>query len=308
MVLNGVDPAQLRAAAEEAFHEIERLEAQLSLFGPTSEIANVNARAAHEPVRVSPETFNLLHHSAQLSTETGGAFDITIAPLVRAWGFMNGGGHLPEIEELAAARECVGMNLVQLDAGAHTVRFARPSVMLDLGAIGKGYAVGRAAELLRELGITSALIHAGTSTAFAIGRPSDVRAWRIAVKYPNASPEIPGPLLANLELCDEALSMSAGWGKSFQANGRNYGHVLDARTGAPASKALLAVVVTRCATESDALSTALLTLGPAGIDIISTLRPGLRTLVVDDGSEAGRYHIKSRGVMTLPFPVQSAEL
>jgi thiamine biosynthesis lipoprotein len=301
IVLPGDDSARLRAAAEEALDEIERLEAQLSLFRPTSEIANVNARAAHEPVRVSPETFRLLQHAARLSAETGGAFDITIAPLMRAWGFVNDSGHLAEPGQLAAARASVGMNLVQLDAETHAVRFARPGVMLDLGAIGKGYAVGRAAELLRDVGIFSALVHGGTSTACAIGRPPDAGAWRIAVEYPRTSTELSGPLLANIELCDEALSMSAGWGKSFQANGRNYGHVLDARTGEPANNALLAVVVTKCATETDALSTALLTLGPAGMNSISALRPGLRAIVVADGGDSGRYQIESRGVAVLPL-------
>jgi thiamine biosynthesis lipoprotein len=302
IVLNGDDPARLRAAAEETFSEIERLEAQLSLFRPTSEIANVNSRAAHEPVRVSPETFRLLQHAARLSEETGGAFDITIAPLMRAWGFMNGSGHLPDPDQLAAARACVGMNLVRLDTGTHTVRFARPGVMLDLGAIGKGYAVGRAAELLRDLGITSALIHGGTSTACAIGRPPDADSWRIAVKYPHASTELSAPLLAEIELRDEALSMSAGWGKSFQANGRHYGHVLDPRTGEPANNALLAVVATKCATETDALSTALLTLGPAGMNLIGASRPGLRAMVVADGSESDRYWIEAKGVAVLPRP------
>ena len=301
IVLPGDDPARLRAAAEEAFDEIERLEAQLSLFRPTSEIANVNARAAHEPIRVSPETFRLLQHAAQLSAETGGAFDITIAPLMRAWGFVNDSGQLPEPAELAAARACVGMKHVELDSANHSVRFARPGVSLDLGAIGKGYAVARAAELLRDLGITSALIHGGTSTACAIGRPPEAEAWRIAVEHPRTSAEVSPPLLAQIELRDEALSMSAGWGKSFQANGRSYGHVLDARTGEPANNALLAVIITSCATETDALSTALLTLGPAGLAAISALRPGLRALVVAAGSGPGRYQVESRGVTVLPF-------
>ena len=299
IVLPGDDASRLRAAAEEAFDEIDRLEAQLSLFRPTSEVANLNARAAAEPVRVSPETFRLLEHAARLSADTGGAFDLTIAPLMRAWGFVNGSGHLPEPAQLDAARACVGMNLVQLDTAACTVRFTRPGVMLDLGAIGKGYAVGRATELLREAGITSALIHGGTSTACAIGHPPVAAAWKIAVEYPRTSPDQPAPLLANFELRDEALSMSAGWGKSFQANGRDYGHVLDPRTGEPSSNALLAVVVTKSATETDALSTALLTLGPAGMAAISALRPGLRSIVVAAGDKPGRYQIESRGVLVL---------
>src|ERR1043165_7465155 len=96
IVLPGENESRLRAAAEEAFDEIDRLEAQLSLFRPTSEIAKINARAATECVRISPETFNLLKHAALLSHETGGAFDISIAPLMRAWGFQNGSGQLPD--------------------------------------------------------------------------------------------------------------------------------------------------------------------------------------------------------------------
>jgi len=301
IVLPGEDVARLRAAAEEAFNEIERLEAQLSCFRSTSEIAHVNARAAHEPVCVSAETFRLLQDAVRLSFETGGAFDITIAPLMRAWGFVNGNGHLPEPGELAAARARVGINLVQLDSEQRTVRFARAGMSLDLGAIGKGYAVGRAADLLREAGIASALIHGGTSTVYAIGCPPDAESWRIAVEYPRASPEIPAPLLAQIELRDEALSMSAGWGKSFQANGRSYGHVLDPRTGEPADNALLTAVVMNCATETDALSTALLTLGPLGLDAISSLHPGLRALVVATAPEVGRFEVASRGVTVLPY-------
>src|ERR1035438_4914031 len=125
IVLPGDDSTRLRAAAEEAFDEIDRLEAQLSLFRATSEIANINARAASESVRVSSETFRLLEHAARLSSETDGTFDITIAPLMRAWGFVNGAGYLPDVKQLAEARSCVGMNLVQLNAAASSVHFLK---------------------------------------------------------------------------------------------------------------------------------------------------------------------------------------
>ena len=164
LVLHGTNESQLRAAGEEALDEISRLEAQLSLFCPTSEIADLNRRAARTPVRVSPPVFALLQHARKLSEETEGAFDITIAPLLGAWGFLGGTGHLPAPAVLEAARELVGMALVQFDPEASSIRFARSGVMLDLGAIGKGYAVECAAELLREAGINSALLHGGTST------------------------------------------------------------------------------------------------------------------------------------------------
>lgn len=163
IVLHGDHAPTLRAAGEEALDEIARLENQLSLYRPGSEIAQLNARAAREAVQVTPEVLALLQHAQKLSTETGGAFDITIAPLVRCWGFMGATGRMPLPEEIAAAREQVGMEKVLLDAVNRTVRFTREGVMLDLGAIGKGYAVERATGFLREAGVTSALIHGGTS-------------------------------------------------------------------------------------------------------------------------------------------------
>src|SRR5690349_10488884 len=112
LVLHGEDPVALRAAGEEALAEIQRLDAQLSLYRPTSEIAHLNARAAAQPVRVDPRLFRLLQQTERLSQETGGAFDITIAPLMRCWGFMGGDGEMPETGAVAEARAKVGMHLV----------------------------------------------------------------------------------------------------------------------------------------------------------------------------------------------------
>jgi thiamine biosynthesis lipoprotein len=102
IVLHGDNAPALRASGEEALDEIARLENQLSLYRPGSEIAQLNARAAREAVQVTPELFALLQHAQKLSVETGGAFDITIAPLVRCWGFMNAKGRMPAPEEIAA--------------------------------------------------------------------------------------------------------------------------------------------------------------------------------------------------------------
>jgi thiamine biosynthesis lipoprotein len=279
LVLHGEDPVHLRAAGEEALGEIERLESQLSLFRPESEIAHLNAQAAREPIQVSPEVFGLLEHAQRLHAESGGAFDITIAPLVRCWGFMGSSGRRPSAEELARAREKVGMNLVQLDSEQRTVRFSREGVMLDLGAIGKGYAVERAVELLREAGVTSALLHGGTSTVFGLGQPQEGDQWVVAIEGPKIGPEA-GSRLAMLPLKDEALSVSAVWGKSFHADGKEYGHVLDPRTGQPVVDALLAAVVLPSATETDALSTALLTRGAEGHETLGKLRTNMKTLLV----------------------------
>ena len=294
IVLHGDNPVALRAAGEEALDEIDRLEAQLSLYRPTSEIAHVNARAAHEAVRVSPPVFHLLEHARRLSEETGGAFDITLAPLVRCWGFMGGTGRMPEAGAIEEARAKIGMRHVELNTRTFTVRFAREGVMIDLGAIGKGYALGHAAALLREAGATSALLHGGTSTIQAIGSQPDGSPWRVAIERPGNAPPRTVEMLAQVPLVDEAMSVSAVWGRSFESNGKTFGHVIDARTGCPAEAALLSAVVLPSATESDALSTALLAMGSPGLNRIAGLRPGSRCLVLERNGD--RLHAASAGI------------
>jgi thiamine biosynthesis lipoprotein len=277
IVLHGDNPAALRAAGEEALDEIDRLEAQLSLYRSSSEVARLNREAHQSPVRVTPGLFRLLEKARDLWRETNGVFDITIAPLVRCWGFMGGTGSMPERAAIEEARAQVGMQFVELDSTNFTVRFARPGVMLDLGAIGKGYAVDRAAGLLREAGVTSALIHGGTSTAFAIGREATGASWKIAVTSPVR--DAATTPIAVVELEDESLSVSAVWGRSFRSGEKTYGHIIDPRTGAPAETALLTVAVLPTATETDALTTALLT-APELMPALTARRPAMRCLIV----------------------------
>jgi thiamine biosynthesis lipoprotein len=245
---------------------------------------------------VTPPVFALLQHAQRLHAETNGAFDVTIAPLVNCWGFMGGTGKMPQPEAVAAARQLVGMQNVELNAAEFTVRFAREGMMIDLGAIGKGYAVEQAAEILREAGVLSALLHGGTSTVQAIGHPPDADAWNVALPHRFAPPGADADVLTMLPLKNEAMSVSAIWGRSFQAGGKSFGHVLDPRTGEPVSNAVMAVVILPSATETDALSTALLTLGAGSLDAITNLRPGMKTLLL---AEAGSSNVETRGI---PFP------
>jgi len=287
LVLHGHNLSVLRAAGEEALDEIDRLENKLSLYRPGSEIAQLNARAARAAVRVTPEVFTLLEHTQRLHAETAGAFDISVAPLVRCWGFMGSTGKMPTPEDIAEARARVGMEFVQLDPQNRTVRFAREGVMLDLGAIGKGYAVGQAAEILRAAGVTSALIHGGTSTACAVGSPPDESFWNVVIERPPAAfgaaafPELPV-----IPLRDEAMSVSAMWGRFFELGGRSFGHIIHPRTGLPVIHSLLAVVVLDSAAETDAFATALLTMESAGPRSLARLRPGMKSLLVRK-TEAG---------------------
>ncbi|MEO8426999.1 MAG: FAD:protein FMN transferase [Verrucomicrobiota bacterium] len=309
IILYGDNPVSLRAAGEEALDEIERLENQLSLYRPSSEISRINAGAASGPVRIEPGLFRLLQHAQRLHRESDGTFDITIAPLIRCWGFMGGTGHLPDPADLAIARTKVGMRLVSLNEADFTVRFNQQGVMLDLGSIGKGYALERAAAVIADAGVTSAMLQGGTSTACAIGSPPDANAWKIAIERPapqntriaslehNAIVEVgrAADFLAVIPLKDQSLSVSAIWGKSFESEGRVYGHVIDPRSGQPVSGALLAAVVVASATETDAFSTALLTLGSSGLDRITGLRQDMRALVVER-SENEELRIAAKGI------------
>lgn len=257
IALYGGSPSHLRAAGEQALAEISRLESQLGLFVGSSQIAQVNAHAAFEPVLVTPEVFRLLALCRDLWRDTAGAFDITISPLMHCWGFRGGEPRVPSDEELAGARERVGMQHLLLDQEERTVRFARPGMALDLGAIGKGYAIERAADALRDLEIPGALLHAGTSSVYSLGVMPDGRPWPVAVAAPGA-PDRPA---FTLHLQDQGLSVSGVHGQGFAIAGRYYGHVMDPRTGRPTQGLALAAVTHPSPTIAEALSTALLVAG-----------------------------------------------
>jgi len=287
VVVPGEDRARLRGAAEEALDEVERLEAQLSKFKYESEVFGINQRAAQEAVRVEPRLFTLLRTSIEISQATGGAFDLTVGPLLRAWGFVGGGGQLPAPEAIAAARELVGWELVELDDAATTVHFLREGVSLDLGAIGKGYAIDRSLALMEDAGIDCALIHGGTSTVFGLGAPPGAEGWRVALRDPRGDEQ---QSFGELLLRDRALSLSGPHNKAFRAGDRLYGHVLDPRTGEPTQGALLAAVGHTSATLTDALSTALLVLGAEGLVPLAAEYPDADLLVVEATPEGLWFH------------------
>jgi FAD:protein FMN transferase len=270
LVLEGEAPVRLRAAGEAALRQVERFEAQLSFYRPSSEVRWINARAAREAVRVEPGLFGLLEECARLTTLTEGAFDITVGPLMRAWKFVGARGATPEASELAAARACVGMSRVRLDPDTRTVRFDRPGVEIDLGAAGKGYAVDSSIATLREHGVTSALLHGGTSSVHALGTQSTGTPWKVAWQPTSDAAE--QALL--IDLVDRGLAVSAGHGKAFVSQGRQYGHVIDPRTGQPVEGTVAAAVTGPSSFICDALSTALLVLGAGWLPELVRRFPG----------------------------------
>lgn len=280
LLLMGRSERFLHAAGEEALQEIARLEAQLSLYRPESDVSDLNRRAAHEAVPVDPRLFRLLERAKALSAATEGAFDITVAPLMRCWGFAGGAGRLPTLEEIEAAQQMVGSEHLILDETRFTVRFARPGVTLDFGAIGKGYAIEQAMELLRANEIEIALLHGGTSSIAALDGPPGEEGWPVAIEMPPGVSQ--ADLLPVLYLANQSLSVSAPHGKSFTSEGRRYGHVMEPKTGYPTDGPLLAAVQTDSATDGDALSTALLT-RPSLLPRLAERFPRIRALILSEG-------------------------
>ncbi len=274
LVLHGSDAMALRAAGEAALAEIRRLEEALSFYRPTSELSRLNRRAAAGPVTVTPQLFGLLRHARKLHSRTNGAFDVTIGPLMKCWGFTGSGGARPTEDAIERARSVTGMGLVEMDAARRTVRYQRAGVQIDLGAIGKGFAIEEAISVLRSCGIEHAFLHGGTSSMAAMGRPPGESAWKVAVAVPESD-----QVAAVVHLSNEALSVSAPSGKAFREGSSTYGHVLDPRAGRPVQRARLAAVVHASPTVCDALSTALLVLGCGEPVLVNAFGNRIRTLV-----------------------------
>lgn len=257
IVAFGPDRARLAEAARAAFEEIDRLDRQMSNYAETSELTYINRNAARAEVIVEGELFDLLKRSLDYSRVSGGAFDITVGPLMKAWGFFKGQGRLPQRQELSPIMTRVGYQHVRLNQRARTIRFDREGVELDLGGIAKGYGVDKAAEILRESGVTSALITSGTSSITAIGTPPDETAWRVEVSDPLDRSRS----RTSIELIDESISTSACHEKTFEMNGKTYCHIMNPRTGYPVDGILSATIITRRGTDAEALSKAVMVMG-----------------------------------------------
>ena len=287
-VMLSSDDARDMAAARAALDETDDIESVLTVFRESSVVSHLNRRGAREDVTVGPDLFALLTRSAELHARTGGAFDVTSAPLSRCWGLPEREGRLPTDQEIADACAIVGMGHVRLDAAARTVRFARAGVELDFAAIGKGFALDRMAARLRERGARRALLSAGHSSVLAIGGKG--RGWPVDLR-----PRLASRRVGRLWIKNGAVGTS-GAGEDFtEIDGQRYGQVIDPRTGRLADGVLGASVITADAAAADALSAAFLIGGPelarrycdATPDILAVLvldQPGERTEVF------GRYN------------------
>lgn len=231
VVLYGNDSPKLEAAAAAAFEEVQQLDRMLSNYLPASEWSRVNREAGYRPVAVSAELFQLLSECIDYSRQSDGAFDITVGPLMKVWGFYRGEGLLPRPAEVAKALHRVGYRHVRLDPAIHAVQFDRPDVELDPGGIGKGYAVDRMVDVLKRKGIDIALVSGSGSSIYGMGTPpGEPEGWRITIR----APRNPKQSAAEVFLKNMSISTSGSYEKFFWAEGRIYSHIMDPRTGYPA--------------------------------------------------------------------------
>ncbi len=278
-----------------ALDVIDALEAQLTVYNDESEVARLNARAHLGPVTVEPGLLGLLETALALSAETAGAYDVTTGALSEAWGFVRGPRRVPDAETLAAARACSGWRHLRLDPEAKTVAFDVKGLRINLGSIGKGYALDRAAEVIRaSWWPTGALIHGGRSSAVAIGSPPGRPGtrWHVALGNP-LDPDSP---LGVFRLRNRAIGTSGSAFQSFESGGRVYGHILDPRTGEPARGPLSVTVLAPTAAMADALSTAYYLLGPDAANEHAANQPRIGVVFVNAPSDGDTPEIFSFGV------------
>ena len=240
IVLYGSDRTSMNQAMDAAFEEVHRLDAMLSNYLPASEWSGINREAAESPVVVSPELFGILSECIEYSRTSQGTFDMTVGPLMRAWGFTGGGHRVPSPGQIRAALDLVGYRHVHLNARKRTVRFDRRGVEIDPGGVGKGYAVDRMVECLRARGFRNALVAASGSSIFGLGNPPDEpRGWPI----PIADPWDHRKNAAQVFLKDMSLSTSGSYEKSFRSGGHRYSHIMDPRRGVPSESAVQVTVI-----------------------------------------------------------------
>jgi thiamine biosynthesis lipoprotein len=250
VVAYGRDQTFLAEVVNEVFAEIDQLDEQMSNYKPQSELSAINRDAAQGQVTVSPQLFTLIQYSLRASQESGGDFDITVGPLMRLWGFFRGQGRLPGTQEIAPVRKKLGYQHVHLDAARRTIHFDVSGMEIDLGGIAKGYAVDRAAEIMRADGVTAALISSGTSSIYALGSPPGEHGWKITVRDPFREDKAADVL----RLQNFALSTSGNYEKFFKINGKIYCHIMDPKTGWPVQNMLSTVAAVPTGVETEALT------------------------------------------------------
>jgi thiamine biosynthesis lipoprotein len=274
------------AAAEKAFDavgaEFDRLDALMSVWKPGSEILQINEAAGDHPVRVGAEVRSVLRTAEQISEWTGGKFDVTFGVLSGLWKFDH--DQDDRVPDMAAVRRLLPLidhRAIAIDDEQGTVFLKRRGMRAHLGGIGKGYAIDRAADMLRARGFQNFMIQAG-GDLFVAGLKNG-RPWRLGIQDPRGGPD---RIFATLDLSDATFSTSGDYERFFMKDGRRYHHIIDPSTGEPAANGCRSVtIVTAEAVLADGLSTGVFLLGPErGMALLQQLH-GVDAVIVTSKNE-----------------------
>jgi FAD:protein FMN transferase len=247
-------PERASQAIDKAFAEIVRLDGVMSNYKPESDLSRLNRNAHFHAEKVPADLYRIIEESVKYSRVSGGKFDITVAPLVDLWKAALRGERVPTQAEQEALRTCVGYEKIELTP-PDTVEFHSPCMRIDVGSIGKGYAVDRAVEILRANGINNALIDAGQSTIYGMGAPPGQSAWEVHLRDPS------GRVDPQVMLSENSVSTSEQTPASLLGN-ETAGHIIDPENGRPLETKFALSIVAKTGSASDALSTTLLLVGP----------------------------------------------
>ncbi len=299
VVFNLAQYEQAMEAGLAAIRLLEPLEDMMSYFRPRGELGRINALASFGPVPVSQELWNLLRFCRQLWEKTDRAFDITAGAIWEAWGFARRQGRLPSQAELDEAMGSVGWEFVELDEVNRTIAFRKPGLKLNLGSVGKGYALDRLAAAIEGSGVKDFLLHGGKSSILARGSRIEVvegdlsngRGWPVGI----ADPLSRGGRLGEITVLNQAVGTSGTAFQFFYHEGKRFGHVLDPRTGFPVEHCLSVTVVAASAAEADALSTAFFVTGPAAAQAICERIGKIGGVFVVQGKSAARPEVIAVG-------------
>ncbi len=285
---------ELGEAVLAAFDLIEQIEGQLTIYRERSEVIDINRIAAQQPVEVDDDLFQLLQLCEQLHLKTDGAFDITSGPLSSVWGFLKRAGHVPESTELDRALARVDGAAVRLDAETRTVSFRKAGTEINFNSIGKGYALDLVARQLDHSGYSDYLWHGGGSSVLARGenRSSKKPCWTVGLAHPLDSKR----RLAEFYLTDRALGTAGGATQFFEQEGQRYGHILDPRTGWPASNVYSATVLAPSAALADGLATAFFVMHPTEVEQYCQRHPEIGAVLVCPVPDRAGYVLNSYGL------------
>ena len=259
-------------AAHEAIREVEKT---CNIFDPESELSKLNATAADEPFACGDLLWDVLTQARAFWKDSGGVFDVTIDPLMKLWGFHSKRETLPSEEEIAEAKRLTGLDKVVFDDEKHTVRFTVPGMSINLGGIAKGYALDRAADAVRTLGVKTGWIEIGGNI---VALPKKTGGGKYAAGIKN--PFHKDGLLGKTPLSDAAISTSGNYERYVVIDGKQYTHIIDPATGLPVSGMDSVTVIAPTGIASDALSTSIFIAGPDAVAGWTRKIPGLRVLIV----------------------------